>query len=271
MGFKDSHTVGRVTEITHIVPFKKGGWEGSHGLRYSDRCRIILESFAKLEAEGFVSPVRRFSGIHFARWTMIDGDTRLLFTTNFDGTWEDYIGAFTREIPWSLGLIWCNCEDYPVDHVKPGDTTGKLIPGAKDYPLFSKFVKRFQVPTGLFYAHHGSLTVKDIVHLQIFHEETRKALASGSTATLAEIERRTMEYQRDVDAAYHPDSGLASAPFPKPECMEPMPEADRAVYYQRIAPAIRSLYGYNNATMNDVMAEFGLGGIHPTTEGRNDD
>jgi hypothetical protein len=255
MAFKESHTVGRVTEITHIVPFKKGGPENSHGIRYADRCRIILEAFAKLESEGFVSPVRRFSGIHFARWTLIDADTRLLFTTNFDGTWEDYIGAFAREIPWSLGLIWSNCADYPADHHAPGDPDGALIPGADDYPLFSKFVKRFQVPTGLFYAHYGNLTVKDLRHLQIFHDEASKGLASDASVTLGEIERRTMDRTRDVDAAY---AGLPAAPFPRPECMEPMSDADRAIYRARILPPIKELYGYDAQTMESVMAEFGL-------------
>ena len=168
MALKESRSVGRITEITHIVPFKKGCPEGSHGIRYADRCRIVLEAFADLEKEGFVSPVRRFSGIHFARWTLIDGDTRLLFTTNFDGTWEDYIGDFVREIPWSLGLIWCNCEGYPAD---TGDK-----PGAADYPLFSKFCRHYQVPAGLFYAQYGNLSVRDIRYLQVFHEKASAAL-----------------------------------------------------------------------------------------------
>jgi hypothetical protein len=253
MALKESHTVGRATEITHIVPFKKGCPEGGHGIRYADRCRIVLESFAKLEAEGFVSPVRRFSGIHFARWTLIDADTRLLFATNFDGTWEDYIGAFTREIPWSLGLIWCNCVDYPVD-TERGDSDAALVPGADDYPLFSMFVKRYQILTGLFYAHYGSLTVKDIRHLQIFHEEANKALSEG-TATLDQVQRRTMEHQAAVERAY---VSLPAGPFPRPECLEPMSESDKAMYRGRIYPAISELYGFNPKTMEAVMGEFGL-------------
>jgi hypothetical protein len=253
MGYKESRTVGRVTEITHIVPFKQGGPRGLPGIRYADRCRIILESFAKLEAEGFVSPVRRFSGIHFARWTLIDGDTRLLFTTNFDGSWEDYIGAFVRQIPWSLGLIWQNCENYPLDRKGDG---GALIPGAADYALFSRFVKRYQVPAGLFYSQHGDLTVRDIRYLRVFQEEASRMLEGGQSATLGEIQRRVMARTAAIDRAYET---LPGRPFPQAPTPKPMSEADKAVFRVRIGQPLAELYrAYDDATMKEIFGEFGL-------------
>ena len=252
MGYKDSRTNGRVTEITHIVPFKQGGPRALNGIRYADRCRALLESFQKLEAEGFTSPVRRFSGIHFARWQLIDGDTRLLFTTNFDGSWEDYIGAFVRQIPWSLGLIWTNCENYPLDR-KSGD---RLIPGAADYTLFSRFVKRYQVPAGLFYAQHGDLTIRDVRYLRIFHQEACARLERGESVTLGEIQRQVMLKTARVSAACR---GLPSEPFPKPGCLEEMSEADKAVFRERIGFPLAKLYpAYTAATMREIFAEFGL-------------
>ena len=256
MSLKKSRSVGRTTEITHIVSFKKGTPPGSHGIRYADRCRIVLGAFQSLEAEGFVSPVRRFSGIHFARWTLIDGDTRLLFTTNFDGTWEDYIGDFTREIPWSLGVIWTNCVDYPED-VPPAKKGDPWSPGAANYPLFSKFVHQYQIQADLFYAHYGHLTVRDVRHLQVFHEEAMAMLENqdGPNVTLGELQRRTMARQSEVEASYE---GLPAGPFPHEDSLRQLSQADREIYARRIEVPVRELYGYDDPTMEVIMAEFGL-------------
>jgi hypothetical protein len=253
MTLERSKTAGHVTEITHIVPFKTGGPIGLHGIRYADRCRIVLEAFARFEAEGFVLPVRRFSGIHFARWALIDGDTRLLFTTNFDGTWDEYIRAFVRDIPWSLGLLWQNCENYPPDRI--GDD-GSVIPAAADYALFSKFVDRYQVESSLFYADYGELTVRDVRYLRLFHDEAVRWLASGrEPLTLGALQQRVMARQRDVDVSYR---GLPSKRFPDSRSTQQMSEADKTRYRVRVGEPIRRLYGYDDRALHAVLAEFGL-------------
>lgn len=255
---KESRTVGRVTEITHLVPFKKGGPRGSHGIRYADRCRIVLDAFDDLEREGFVSPVRSFSGIHFARWTLIDGDTRLLFTTNFDGTWEDYIGDFVRKIPWSLGLIWCNCEGYPPDFTGPN---GEPRAGASDHALFSRFVRHYQVPAGLFYAHYGNLGVRDIRYLQVFHQEVvaalEKPVEEGEAPTLGAIQQRSMARLQRIAAAYD-GFPLPKRPFPEEECTQPMGDDERRIFMERVGVPIRRLYGYDDRQMQAVFEEFKL-------------
>jgi hypothetical protein len=253
MSLERSKTAGHVTEITHIVPFKPGGPVGLHGIRYADRCRIVLEAFARFEGEGFVLPVRRFSGIHFARWALIDADTRLLFTTNFDGTWDEYIRAFVREIPWSLGLLWQNCENYPSDRI--GDD-GSTIPAAADYALFSKFVERYQVESSLFYADYGELTVRDIRYLRVFHQEATRMLGSGGDApTLGALQQRVMARQRDLDFSYR---GLPTRRFPDPRATDEMPEDAKAAYRVRVGEPVRRLYGYDDSALHAVLAEFRL-------------
>lgn len=252
MSLERSKTAGHVTEITHIVPFKTGGPIGLHGIRYADRCRIVLESFARFEAEGFVLPVRRFSGIHFARWALIDGDTRLLFTTNFDGTWDEYIRAFVRDIPWSLGLLWQNCENYPEDRT---DADGNVIPAAADYALFSNFVERYQVESSLFYADYGELTVRDIRYLRVFHDEAMRLLGEGGAPTLGELQRRAMARQRDLDVSYR---GLPIKRFPDPLSTQQMSEEDKARYRLRVGEPVKQLYGYGERALQAVLAEFGL-------------
>jgi hypothetical protein len=251
MGLERSKTAGRVTEITHIVPFKIGGPEALHGIRYSDRCRIVLESFARFEGEGFVLPVRRFSGIHFARWALIDGDTRLLFTTNFDGTWEEYIRAFVRDIPWSLGLLWQNCENFPSDRM----VDGKVVPGAADYALFSQFVERYQVESSLFYADYGELTVRDVRYLRLFHDEAVRMLGSASSPTLGDLHRRVMARQHDLDLSYR---GLPAKRFPDPGSSVELSPTEKAIYRARVGAPVQRLYGYDDKALEAIFDEFGL-------------
>ena len=65
--------------------------------------------------------------IHFARWTVIrrkqwpdlgqGGETLnhdyMLFCSNFNGTWDQYIDAFSDALPSGLDLLWYGADKYP--------------------------------------------------------------------------------------------------------------------------------------------------------------
>ena len=65
--------------------------------------------------------------IHFARWVMIRRDQwptidrprpplrndYMLFVSNFNGTWDQYIDAFSDGIPMGLDLFWWASTKYP--------------------------------------------------------------------------------------------------------------------------------------------------------------
>jgi hypothetical protein len=65
--------------------------------------------------------------IHFARWVIIRGDQwpdlgqgsqdlgfdYMLFCSNFNGTWDQYIDAFSDGIPDGLDLFWYSSLKYP--------------------------------------------------------------------------------------------------------------------------------------------------------------
>jgi hypothetical protein len=65
--------------------------------------------------------------IHFARWVMIRrkdwpdfGQPRdpllndyMLFCSNFNGTWDQYIDAFSDALPGGLDLLWYSSTKYP--------------------------------------------------------------------------------------------------------------------------------------------------------------
>lgn len=88
--------------------------------------------------------------IHFARWVIIDGGKRMLFISNYDGSWENYIGDFVDKGNFGLNAIWNNSVNYP-----PG--------GAQDIVSFRKYVRDHQVPSQMFYCAYPQATVKNIL------------------------------------------------------------------------------------------------------------
>ncbi|MFN3616084.1 MAG: hypothetical protein ACK4WC_16210 [Rubrimonas sp.] len=86
----------------------------------------LLFMFARA-APGTLSGLLGLSLIHFARWVIIRrGDwpdlgqgpqdlqyDYVLFCSNFNGTWDQYIDAFSDGIPNGLNLFWYSAFKYP--------------------------------------------------------------------------------------------------------------------------------------------------------------
>ncbi len=51
--------------------------------------------------------------IHFARWILMDDDKRLLFFSNYDGSWASYLGDFVDKANYGLTSVWSNTESFP--------------------------------------------------------------------------------------------------------------------------------------------------------------
>jgi|SRR4051794_12433233 hypothetical protein len=99
---------------------------------------------------GTLSGLLGLSIIHFARWVMIRRDQwpdlgqgkqslqndYMLFCSNFNGTWDQYIDAFSDGIPNGLDLFWYSSTKYP--HSIP-------VTPFKDY------IRKNQVDTDYYY------------------------------------------------------------------------------------------------------------------------
>ena len=129
-----SKTVGVVTELTLVNLVKPG---------LGPKLRQVLSH---------VRPdvIRPLVTIHFARWVLIDNDTRLLFCSNFDGTLDDYLSDFVEVMPDGMDGIWDNCVDYPAE-------------GCRNFPAFLAWVAKYQVETTLWYAAYPTATVRDVI------------------------------------------------------------------------------------------------------------
>jgi hypothetical protein len=101
--------LGKVSELTIIVPFAPGG---------ADRLRAFLRLFG-----GNLAGADDVGTVHDMRFVFLDNDTRMLFATAYDGDWDAYIDDFATKIPDFLDIIDSAWEGWP----------GIRSPEAKDY------------------------------------------------------------------------------------------------------------------------------------------
>jgi hypothetical protein len=101
--------LGKVSELTIIVPFAPGG---------AARLRAFLQLFG-----GNLAGADDVGTVHDMRFVFLDNDTRMLFATAYDGDWDAYIDDFATKIPDFLDIIDSAWEGWP----------GIRSPLAKDY------------------------------------------------------------------------------------------------------------------------------------------
>jgi hypothetical protein len=89
------------------------------------------------------------STIHTVRWTLLDGDRRLLMVSNYDGTWENYIDEFAEMILSGLDALWSSAPDYP-------------RAGAQDVAALKQFLRRHQAPANVFYSAYPETSVLNL-------------------------------------------------------------------------------------------------------------
>src|SRR5690349_12580755 len=58
--------------------------------------------------------VKEIGTLHESRFVLFDNDTRLMFCSSFDGTWDKYIDDFaTTYIAHVFDAVFSHCEGYP--------------------------------------------------------------------------------------------------------------------------------------------------------------
>jgi hypothetical protein len=154
---------GKATAITVLTPVKRHGplllafvfWIGRH----------VTWTLKKLQMLSF---------IHYARWAVVrrfpDGGrgerlnhTYLFFESNFNGTWDQYIDAFSQVVPTRMKAIWGTSYGFPgplpVDPFKryirhneyvanhywsayPGASTTEVISAARVAVALDKFKRQ---------------------------------------------------------------------------------------------------------------------------------
>jgi hypothetical protein len=124
--------------------------------------------------------------IHFARWVILPGKAanqraRLLFFSNYDGSWENYLGEFIDHASVGLTAVWSNTESSPNQGFPNTRLLGAVFDenkkwtsifpaGARDEQRFKAFARNSQRPELIWYCAYLDLSVKNIGNNMKIHE-----------------------------------------------------------------------------------------------------
>ncbi len=135
-------------QLTHLVPVKPGPL----------RWLLIRVVFAALDLlvkyqynKGKLGDI---PSIHFARWVLIP-NRGVLFFSNFDSSWQSYLGDFIDQASSGLTAVWSNTVGYP-------RTTWLLRAGSRDAQRFLAWTRHYQRPTQVWYAAYPGLSIVNV-------------------------------------------------------------------------------------------------------------
>ena len=112
--------------------------------------------------------------IHFAHWTLIDRGRHLVFLSNFDGSWESYLGEFIDKAAIGLTGVWSNTVNFP-------RTRYLIRAGAADGPRFRHWARASQCRTSAWYTAYPGLTMTAIDNNTAIREDLFTKLADDGT------------------------------------------------------------------------------------------
>jgi hypothetical protein len=152
----DADVHGKALAMTVLTPLRPGG------TLFLRLLFGVLQRFPRLSL-----PLVRLSFIHFAHWNIVtripdNGPPQakerlnhpyLLFESNFNGRWDDYIEAFAQDLTLQMKLIW-------------GSSFG--FPGPLPVRPFEDYVRRNAVTASYYWsAYPGAATTEILSALEL--------------------------------------------------------------------------------------------------------
>jgi deferrochelatase/peroxidase EfeB len=147
--------------------------------------------------------------IHSARWVMIPSTDKLVFLSNYGGSWESYLEDFITKASAGLTAVWSNTLGFP-------KTRLLILGGATDGDRFKRWARRQQVPTRFWYSHYFSVSTGRIRA----NAAIRDGIASASTVDEAQawlslfgsqIRNETVVEKADIQSIM--GSGFGNYPY----------------------------------------------------------
>jgi hypothetical protein len=170
-----AHVLGLAAREDHIVQnhmanlrYVKPGRLRRLTLRF---VLLAVNLVARISTHGQLVGLR---SLHFAHWVMIDGGRRLLFLTNYDGSWENYLDDFIDRIAIGLTAIWSNTINFP-------RTRFLLFGGAKEGARFKATARETQFFTNVWYSAYPRLTVEAVDNNSAIREDLFTPLGEAET------------------------------------------------------------------------------------------
>lgn len=129
-----------LTALTPIIPGRRAALQQ------------VLAGVQRRIASGGPTPLDDIGTVHFARWVVLpDGNEggHLLFASNFDGPWDDYIEDFAARAPESFDAIYSNCVGWPER-------------GSRNIDAFKAYIREHEVRADVYYRAYPRATVKQV-------------------------------------------------------------------------------------------------------------
>jgi hypothetical protein len=130
--------------LTLVMPIKDGGAEG---------LRALIEGLGKLPVNPVDAALDELHNVHFARFVLLENDTRLAVITTYDGEFRKYIMDFIDVLGPVFDQVLSFVCDWPSEH-----------PVQTYRDEFLDYVEAHDLPcVGSFYSAYPQLPVNDIV------------------------------------------------------------------------------------------------------------
>lgn len=145
-------------QLTHVVDIKPGAFRLATLWLVLKGIDLIAKVYSVRGDLGGIT------AIHFARWVIVpdrraevDGPRRhrLVFFSNYDGSWESYLGEFIDHAAYGLTAVWSNTVGFPV-------TENLCGAGARDEQSFKQWTREHQVATQVWWTGTPNATVQNI-------------------------------------------------------------------------------------------------------------
>src|SRR6202167_2940936 len=151
---------------------------------------FVLEAIPPLQAG-----LKNLSFIHFARWVIVrrtqfpvlsEGQPReqlrydyLIFFSNFNGAWNQYIDAFSAVLSIGLNLVWWWSEKYP---------------GAVPVTPFKEYISRVQFDTDYYYNSYPRAATNDVKAALRVQDAVDEFAKTSQSLTLGDFEKAYVEF-----------------------------------------------------------------------------
>ncbi len=246
-----SNHIGSSSELLVLADIKPGFVPIRSPVTYASRLRRHLKLVDALRRGGletdssgnYVGPIDSLRTLQFITWTLIDNDTRMLLSVNFDQPFEPYIRRIVDVSGGLLDSVFCHCVGFDGHSSDQG------------FHKFMSFIEANQAPVDLFAASAPDHSVDDADFFREADANLRNGTWSGDPALAMAKHRLTSPPEKLMKAAMtNPDQLLHQsfrvlralsrlAPFFPPDFQAPAGQtSDDVIYYNLVRTLMPGLW-----------------------------
>lgn len=137
-------------QLSHIVDVKPGWFRRT-------LLKVVLRAVeTRARFEFYRGDLGGIETIHCAHWMYLEGRVpRLLFFSNYDGSWERYLGDFIEEAGGGMTSVWSNTVEFP-------RARDLLDAGVTDERVFKAWTRDHQIPTPVWFAATPDISIRNV-------------------------------------------------------------------------------------------------------------